>query len=270
MKTSSFTAALTFTAIIAVTALSAFRSSDPGNERPFLASINSHASTMRIAYNGQHAVSRLTRIQRTDEGSYMDIRIPVYEQGRLVRTLATDEENGNSGRIFSSFGYTPDQQRINRINYYRDGAVQGYDSLVYDNAGRITARYFYNRNAQGVFESHNYQAYTWNEAGNVSRMDNYGRMAATGSFTRSSMVTYTYDRQPNPQKQIAGLCYITDVLPAFLSANNILTEQLTHAGTNSQLTNTYTYTYNAADYPVSITARYGANGPEETTELRYQ
>ncbi|TWI82678.1 hypothetical protein [Chitinophaga japonensis] len=270
MKTSSFTVAVTFTATLAFAALTAFRSSDPANERPFLASINSHASTMRIAYNGQHAVSRLTRIQRTDEGAYMDVRIPVYEQGRLVRTLATDEENSSDGRIFSSFVYTQDQQRIARINYYRDEDVQGYDSLVYDNQGRISARYFYNRNAEGVFESHNYQAYTWNDAGNVSRMDNYGRMAAGGNFTLSSTVTYTYDQQPNPQKQVAGLCYITDILPAFLSANNILTEQLSHAGTDSRLTNTYTYTYNAADYPVSITARYGANGPQETTELRYQ
>ena len=119
MKTNSFKEGVALVATVAAIALTSFRNTDEGNkDRPFLQAINSHASTTLITYNAQHAISRLTRIQRTVEETYTDIRIPVYESGRLVSTLVSDRANGEDSQVFSSFDYTDDYCRIEKIQYY--------------------------------------------------------------------------------------------------------------------------------------------------------
>jgi hypothetical protein len=270
MKTNSFKEGVALIATVAAIALTSFRNNDEGNmDRPFLQAINSHASTTLIAYNPQHAISRLTRIQRTVEETYTDVRIPVYESGHLVSTLVSDRANGEDSQLFSSFDYAADYSRIEKICYYTEGTIQAYDSLVYNETGHITARYFFGKNVNNQFENHNYQAYTW-DAGNVTRLDNYGRMAASGNFALSSTVLYSYDKKLNPQQRVNGLCYITDIMPAFLSNNNVLTEQIisTH-GADKTMTN-YKYEYNTAQYPTSVTAIYGADGTRETTQMSYE
>jgi hypothetical protein len=270
MKTANFKEGMAFLATAAIIALTSFRNNDADTKRPSLQAINNQASTTLIAYNHQHTISKLTRIQKTVEETYTDVRIPVYENGHLVSTLVSAHENGEESEIFSSFDYAADYRQIEKIRYYVESQVQGYDSLVYNPAGQITARYFFSRTASNNFENHNYQAYTWDDAGNVRQLDNYGRTAASGNFALSTTITYTYDKKPNPHKYIDGLCYITDILPSFLSANNILSEQIINAETAGISTNTYTYEYNAAQYPTRVTAQYGPDGTHETTKLSYQ
>ncbi len=255
---------------VAAITLSAFRNQyKTEEERPLLQAINSHASTLLITYNTQHQLSKLTRVQRSTDEMYTDVRIPVYESGHLVSTLVSGQQSGESSQIFSSFDYAEDYRQISRIRYYVEGQTHGYDSLVYDKAGRITARYFFSKTG-GRYENHNYQAYTWDAAGNMRQLDSYGRTAANGSFALTTSIVYTYDNKPNPQKQIEGLCYMTDIQPAALSANNVVTEQITHVATAEKSLNTYVYTYNALGYPTRVTARYGGEGTEEATELRYE
>ncbi|KAA2242900.1 hypothetical protein F0L74_10250 [Chitinophaga agrisoli] len=255
---------------VAAIALSSFRNQHtPDEERPLLQAINSHAGTLLITYNTQHQLSKLTRVQRTTDEMYTDVRIPVYESGHLVSTLVSGKESGESSEIFSSFDYAEDYRQISRIRYYTEGQAHGYDSLVYDKAGRITARYFFS-STRGQYENHNYQAYSWDAAGNMRQLDSYGRTAANGSFALTTSIVYTYDNKPNPQQQITGLCYMTDIQPAALSTNNVLTEQITHVATGEKSVNTYIYAYNAVGYPTRVTASFGADGAEETTELRYE
>ncbi|WP_217606752.1 hypothetical protein [Chitinophaga sp. GbtcB8] len=271
MKTNSFKEGVALVATIAAIALTSFRNNDEGNtDRPFLQAINSHASTTLITYNLQHAISRLTRIQRTVEETYTDIRIPVYESGHLVSTLVSDRANGEDSQLFSSFDYTDDYSRIEKIHYYTEGSIQAYDSLVYNETGHITARYFFGKNVNNHFENHNYQAYTWDNAGNVIQLDNYGRMGTSGNFALSSTMLYSYDKKLNPQQRINGLCYITDIMPAFLSNNNVLTEQIISTQGADKTTTSYKYEYNSAQYPTSVTAIYGADGSRETTRLSYE
>ncbi|HEY0612793.1 MAG TPA: hypothetical protein VGD35_24115 [Chitinophaga sp.] len=274
MRNSNFRERIALAAMLAVTILASFRSTDADMKDrrplPLLEGVNSHASTMLISYNQRNMIGRLTRIQRASEETYTDVRIPVYKNGRLASTLVSGHANGEDSEIFSSFEYTLNYPMIEKIRYYTQGQVQGYDSLVYNAEGQIVARYFFSRKADNTFENHNYQHYTWNSEGNIIRLDNYGRNREGNSFELGSSVTYTYDRNPNPQKQVTDLCYITDIMPAFLSANNILTEEINYAGAAGRHFNTYSYEYNAAQYPVSITAHYGLDGLSETTQLSYK
>ena len=59
-------------------------------------------------------------------------------------------------------------------------------------------------------------------------------------------------------------------MPPSLSANNVLTEEINYAGGAGKHLNTYSYEYNAAQYPASITAHYGIDGLSETTRLSYK
>lgn len=270
MKTNSLKEGMAMLATMAVIALTSFRSNDDSAaNRPFLQAISSHAGSTLITYNSWHAISRLTRIQHTGEETYTDVRIPVYESGRLVSTLVSDRANGDDSHLFATFDYSAGYSKIEKIRYYTEGTEQGYDSLVYDAGGHIAERYFFSKNINGRFVNHNYQAYTWNKAGNVIQLDNYGRMASSGNFALGSTVLYTYDNKLNPQKQIEGLCYITDIMPAFLSNNNILTEEVISAENAEKTATRYQYEYNTAQYPTSVTAVYGADGLQETTQLRY-
>lgn len=270
MKTANSRERIAFAAMLAITMLASFRNTDIDNDRalPLLEGIKSPASTMQIAYNQRNMIGRLTRTQNTAEETYTDVRIPVYENGRLVSTLVSSHANGSDSEIFSSFEYAVNYRLIEKIRYYTEGQVQGYDSLVYNAEGRIIARYFFSHAADNSFRSHNCQRYTWNEEGNISRLENYGSRGS--GFELGSSVTYTYDKHPNPQKQVDGLCYITDIMPAFLSANNVLTEEITYADGAGKHVNTYSYEYNAALYPASITAHYGIDGLSETTKLSYK
>jgi hypothetical protein len=272
MRTANFRERVAFAAMLAVTMLASFRNTDADAHRPLplLEGINSHASTMLISYNQRNMIGRLTRVQKTAEEIYTDVRIPVYENARLVSTLVSSHASGENSEIFSSFEYALNYPLIEKIRYYTEGQVQGYDSLVYNAQGQIIDRYFFSRNSDGGFESHNYQHYTWNCEGNISRMENYGRNRSKNGFELGSSVVYTYDQRPNPQKQVTGLCYITDVMPAFLSANNILAEEITYADAAGKHLNTYSYEYNAMQYPVSITAHYSLDGLSETTRLSYK
>ncbi|WP_298733495.1 hypothetical protein [uncultured Chitinophaga sp.] len=274
MRTANFRERIALAAMLAITILASFRNTDADSKErrplPLLQGINSQASTMLISYSQRNTIDRLTRIQRASEDTYTDVRIPVYKNGRLASTLVSGHTNGENSEIFSSFEYTTNYPLIDKIHYYTQGQVQGYDSLVYNAAAQIIARYFFSRNADNTYECHNYQQYTWNGEGNIIRLDNYGRSRGGTNFEPGSSVTYTYDQHPNPQKQVTDLCYITDIMPAFLSANNILTEEIRYAGAAGTHLNTYSYEYNALKYPVSVTAHYGLDGLSDTTQLSYK
>jgi hypothetical protein len=273
MKVTNFKERVAFAAMIAgIAALTAFRTKESDNigPSPLLEGVNSNASSMQISYNKKNMIGRLTRIQQTADENYVDVRIPVYENGLLVSTLVSAHESGEDSEIFSSFQYAVNYRFIEKIRYYSGGQVQGYDSLVYNGDGRITARYFFSRKADGSFESHNYQRYTWNDAGNVTRLETYGRSGGGSNFALNAAIAYTYDNRPNPQRQVEGLCYITDIMPAFLSANNILSEEITALNSGSKQRNTFRYEYNAAQYPAAVTAVYGVDGASETTQMKYK
>lgn len=247
--------------LMAAVAFSAFRT-----ENPRLQGITTSTDKTVISYNADKSIAKLLSTHKTEDESYVVARIPVYENGKLVKTMFTDSNDAPA--VFSSFSYSPKGQ-IEKISYYQGDVVNAYDSLVYNAAGKITARYFFNNEeGQTAFESHNCQLYTWDAKGNISRMESMGRLNAQAEFVLSAVTSYTYDNKPNGQQSVPSLSYITDVAPANLSANNILSETIT-AATGNTIVNSYTYAYNAAQYPVKVTAKYAGAEGVVATELQW-
>jgi hypothetical protein len=250
--------------LMAAVMLSAFRADNPGKIR--LQGIATPTDKTVITYNADKSIAKLVSTHKSGEESYVVARIPVYENGKLVKTMFTDSDDAPG--VFSSFTYSAKGQ-VEKISYFQGDVINAYDSLVYSVAGKITARYFFNKEeGQTAFESHNCQLYTWDAKGNIINMENMGRLNAAAEFVLSSSTSYTYDNKQNAQQSIPSLSYIIDVAPVNLSANNILSETITPA-TGSAIVNSYEYAYNAAQYPVRVTAKYAGAKEGVTTELQW-
>ncbi|SEW45416.1 hypothetical protein SAMN05428988_6022 [Chitinophaga sp. YR573] len=252
------------TFLMAAAMLSGFRTV---NGKMRLHGITTATDKTVITYNADKSIAKLVSTHKTSDESYVVARIPVYENGHLVKTLFTDDEVSDAPMLFSTFTYSSKGQ-VEKISYYQENVVNAYDSLVYNNTGKIIARYFFSKQAgKNGFESHNCQLYTWDAQGNISSMENMGRLNDKAEFVLSSSTSYKYDSKPNAQQNTPVLSYMIDIAPANLSANNIVSETIT-ATAGSAIVNNYAYAYNASQYPVKVTATYG--GKETVaTELEW-
>ena len=255
---------LSVTFLMAAAMLSAFRTN---TDEIRLQRISSATDKTIITYNADKSIARLVSTHKTADESYVVTRIPVYENGKLVKTMFTDDVAAEA-TLFSAFTYSAKEQ-VEKISYFQEDAVNAYDSLIYNDAGKIIARYFFNKGeGQSAFESHNCQLYTWDVKGNITGMENFGRLSAKAAFILSYRTSYTYDNKSNAQQSSPSLSYIIDVTPANLSANNIVSETITSA-TGSTIVNNFEYAYNAAQYPVRITAKYAGTQDAVSTELEW-
>lgn len=260
-----FCAAILMTAVV----VSAFRPIDSDKGKMRLLGITTANNRTVFSYNGDKSIAELLTIHKTEEGSYTTTRIPVYKNGRLVKTFVTDDDASHAPTLFAAFEYSG-KGNIRRILYYLDGFVHGYDSLTYNTNGQITARYFFNSTQDGTsFENNSCQLYTWDRKGNIVTIENMGRVNRRLPFTLSSTMNYTYDDHPNAQQSIPSLCYLADIAAVNLSANNILTETIRSAVSNTSIVNHYSYAYNEQQYPERITTRYAANDEIVVTDLEW-
>jgi len=234
--------AITATFLIAAAMFSAFRA-DTGKMR--LHGIITPTDKTVITYNADKSVAKLVSTHQTSDESYTVTRIPVYENGKLVKTMFADENAAPS--LFSTLTWSVNNQVI-KVSYYENGAVNSYDSLVYRN-GKVAARYFFTKTNDG-FQSQNCQLYTWDAKGNVTKVENMGRLNNQAEFALSSTVSYKYDNKANAQLNIPA--YLVDFTPASLSVNNVTTETI-----DDKLVGSYEYVYNDMQYPVSVKAKYG-------------
>ncbi|ASZ13378.1 hypothetical protein KTO58_07400 [Chitinophaga pendula] len=248
--------AIPVAAVAAGVLFSAFRT---GDKPVLLQKISSAGGNTRIHYNMDNTVQQLLITNKSEFGDYTTARIPVYENGRLTGTRISETEENGSERPFSRLQYESGSNRISQVQYLLGEQVNSYDSLVYNTNGQVIAKYYFAKQAtNGQFASQNCQQYTWDQKGNVTRMENLGRTSTQADFKLVSAVDYTYDSKPNAHLQIPGMAFITDIAPTNMSANNITSETLTTIATGKQQTGTYTYTYNARKYPVRVVYNTGA------------
>ena len=200
----------------------------------------------------------MLQFRKTENAAYTDVIFPVYENGRLVRTLFADDENATTGDTFTSYDYSADGKQIERIKYYRNGDVFTYDSLTYNTNGNLATRYHFSKQpSSGKWENTGYNQFTWDQNGNVERVDNYGKQPGYSKFVCTSSLTYTYDKALNPQHEQPTLAFVLEANAANLSAHNVLSETISAVNSSRDITNTYTYAYNAARYPVRATFNSG-------------
>jgi hypothetical protein len=239
-----------------VIVFSAFRSDRAGQQNTYLHKISSPAGQTVLEYNADKTISKIVQWHKSGGETYSDVQLPVYENGRLVKSLFADDEKATTGDIYRSYEYAGG--KIAKVSFYRDNAVYTYDSLAYNDAGKLAASYHFGRQpASGAWENTGYQQYTWDGEGNVSQLDNYGKQPGYSKFVNTSSVTYTYDNKLNPQQQQPELGSLLDAGAANLSTHNILTETISSINSSGTITNTYTYAYNGGKYPVRGTYTSG-------------
>ncbi|MBC9929651.1 hypothetical protein [Chitinophaga qingshengii] len=252
---------------VSMTFATAFRTDNNAPGATYLSKISSPAGKTTFEYNADKTLRKITRLHQSGRDSWLSIQLPVYENGRLVKTFSTDDANAVTGDLNATYSYTANGQ-LQFINYYRNNAVYMTDSLVYNATGKISARYHQTINpVKRQLEITGYQEYTWNKDGDVTQMDNYGKVPGYSSFQLTSSATYTYDRQQNPQQLCPELAYLTDITPANMSTHNVLSESVNGARTSQAYTHTFTYAYNASKFPVKGTFRNGMD--EGTVKLEW-
>lgn len=269
MSLSLHRGALSASVLLAAFAMSAFTPATTGNNGGLLHSISSPTDKTVLTYNADKSIAKLVTTHAMGDDQYTDVRIPVYQSGKLVKTMSTADEN-QAPTLFSAFGYDSKGQ-IDRISYYEENQVSGYDSLVYDNKGQLAARYFFVMPAgKQTFENHYCQLYTWDQKGNITQQENMGRVSDNAAFALSSTVDYKYDNKLNSQKSVAGFGYITDLNAVNLSANNIVSEVITPANGANAIAKSYAYNYNSKQYPAQVTAKNSGSNEEVVTDLTWE
>lgn len=238
--------------------LFSFRPDSGKSTGTYLHKISSNAGQTRLEYNADKTLKKMLQFRKTENASYADVIFPVYENGRLVHTLFADDENATTGDLFTSFDYRADGKQIEKVKYYRNGDVFTYDSLTYNINGSLETRHHFSKHpSSGKWENTGYEQFTWDQDGNVERVDNYGKQPGYSKFVCTSSLTYTYDKAQNPQHEQPALAFVLEANAANLSAHNVLSETISSANSSRDITNTYSYAYNAARYPVRATFTSG-------------
>ncbi|MFB6457333.1 hypothetical protein ACE38W_18815 [Chitinophaga sp. Hz27] len=220
-------------------------------EPTYLQKVSSPLGQTVISYNTDRTISKLTVLHKGESADYQEVIVPVYENGRIIKTLSGDNPAATPADLNTSMEYN-EAGRVIKISYYHANAVYAWDSLAYNQAGQLSTRYMYTKQpAKNTFENSGYQAWTW-ENGNVIRQDNFGKQPGFSKFIALSAISYRYDNKNNPQQQ-SDLIYLTDFRPAQFSANNVVAETLTSMNSSRAVTNTFVYTYNAGKFPVKAT-----------------
>ncbi|MBV7531510.1 hypothetical protein [Chitinophaga sp. sic0106] len=238
----------------------------PGEPQPtYLTSISSSGGRTTVEYNADKSISRLVQVHKGESGDYNEVIKPVYDNGRLVKTMASDGTSADE--VNTSLDYNP-QGQVTRISYYRNEVVYAYDSLVYNEAGQLTTRHqFTAQPSKGNFDNSGYQEFTWDAAGDIIRQDNYGKQPGFSKFLRLSSISYRYDNKVNSRQQHPGLRWILELQPANLSAHNVVSETLTSSRSSRAVTSTCTYSYSGGKFPLKAT--YSSDADREIVKMEF-
>jgi hypothetical protein len=243
--------------IASIVVFSAFSPNRTGQQNTYLHKVSSPVGQTMFEYNADKTIHKIVQLRKTENASYCDVQLPVYKNGRLVKTLFSDDEKATTGDLYSSYDYAA-TGRIEKISIYRNNVVYTYDSLAYNTIGKLDIRYRFSRNpAKGNWENSGYQQFTWDNEENIVQMDNYGKQPGYNKFINTSSVSYTYDNKENPQKGQPELALMLEADAASMSAHNILTENMSSQNSSQVTTSTYSYAYNAGKYPVRGTCVSG-------------
>ncbi|RBL91592.1 hypothetical protein [Chitinophaga flava] len=246
----------------------AFRADKGTPGGTYLYKISSPAGHTTLEYNADKSLRKLIRVHQSEDAAYQDILLPMYENGHLLKTFSTEDGTALTGDLNTTLEYAPSGNQVRKISYYRNNAVYTIDSLAFNADGKISTRYHLALNpATSAWEISGYQLYSWDQHGDVTRMDNFGKQPGREDFQMTSSVTYNYDNGQNPQQLRPELAYVLDATAANLSVHNILSEKISIEGASSAVIHNYSYTYNADKYPVSATFSGGVNG--ETVKLEW-
>ncbi|MDQ0107315.1 hypothetical protein J2T02_002432 [Chitinophaga terrae (ex Kim and Jung 2007)] len=224
----------------------------------YLSKIISPAGKTLVEYNPDRTIRSILQVHGQNNDEYTVSQLPVYENGRIVKTLLANAA-GQDGELYRSFEYQADGKLL-KVLSYRQAALVSVDSLVYNADGQLATRYFSHLNAaSGKLQQDGYQEFSWDKEGNVTEARTFGKQPGYNKLINTSTTAFTYDNKQNPSQQ-RDLALILDAGVASLSAHNVLSETIASANSSSVITNTWSYAYNAGKFPVKATLNAGLDG----------
>lgn len=180
------------------------------------------------------AASRITKLSNGTDYTIT----PVYENNELSRVQATNASNETI--------YVTDYEYLN--GFLKSAVVK-----VDDGSGGLTNGLKF--------------IYLYDANGNVSKTQMYIGHFGGSDWLYVGSQEFTYDNKVNPLKNIKSLLQI---LLLNISGNNILTDKSLDVTGQVEQTQTFTYTYNSQNLPVSATVQILETGSAPVSkQVRY-
>lgn len=228
--------------------------------------------SISATYNAGKKIVRYDLID-SREGGHSYYNETVYENNKLVKLNSS--ENPDALLLDQSYDYNA-AGHVEKIKFHNaSGNVNAFDSLAYDNAGRLAALYVGESVDGGTdLEISEKYAFVWDSKGNITKQ--HIITIVDGEETKDTVTTtYTYDDKVNYIAKQPEIYLMEPESPAFgLSANNILTEKTVwDDATTQEFINEYTY--DEDNYPVTLksSGKYtydgGVSTKVENTKIRY-
>ncbi|MCO6148263.1 hypothetical protein [Flavobacterium sp. NRK1] len=201
--------------------------------------------TSTFTYSG----TKLTKITRND-GSYDEY---IYE-GDLVTSIKYHE----GGEIIQEdiFTYNSDNKLATFTTLSFDEEIGDKNEYIYNSNGTITVNGYY-----GDLDSQTYEGGTGTITitnGNIIKYESDGEV-----------FQYTYDSKNFPLKNITSYDSMTLSYPeAGGGLNNTVTYTANFGGSDDE-SSVFSYTYNAAGYPLTSTEVLNSFGDEEQINIQY-
>ena len=195
---------------------------------------------------------------------------PVYVNGHVsALNLGSDTVGASAAMLFNFLLYTNFQIEIASN---QTGNNTYYDSLGYDGSGRLAYVYEFAGDPGGSHALSSVSQLTWDANNNVTQFltaDNVSDLSA--NYTYSATLTYTTQVNPYPKTQAALLLALSqdEDYYLYLSAHNVASAQIVEqdpgGGTTASESDTYTYTFDAAGNPATVSRAATVKGVTVTT-----
>jgi hypothetical protein len=216
-------------------------------------------------------VKRIVYQDEDPDGYNSDVTY-TYNGNKIVQGVHTD------GYV-EKFYYSGD--RIVKIEYLTDGAIEAKDLFTYDASGMLTEAStqfddFEERTTYAMAGANTItQTYYSGPIGNDTPDWTATLTVTDGEVTQSTHVgtSYTYDTKNSPFKNVTGWAAIAHANAGDHelegSSHNILAIQNNSSSPNYT---TNTYTYNADDYPITVTSVsiFDADYPTDVSTVTVQ
>jgi len=249
---------LLFSAAALAVLFTACKSDDDNNPTPqvtnkFFLNAVSEEDSVSATYNASNKVDRFDQFYKDggDAFEFFWYSQAVYENGKMTKVMAS-EENAASLQQAQTIVYDA-SGRVQKLNFYafETGKIDSYDSLGYDNNGRLSSVWFADAAGDNaplvIFKK---TALIWDANGNIAKTHDVHIVDGVET-TDTVTYKYTYDNKVNfKAQQPEFLLMDTENAEQSLSAHNVLTSERVEANYSIKVENTYTY--DEDNYPVTI------------------
>ncbi|PWV51605.1 hypothetical protein [Chitinophaga sp. S165] len=214
----------------------------PQSTKFFLNSVSEYDSSS-VTYNAGNQIATFTSIAKGEDYAYYSEA--VYEGGKLTEVRASEK---SPTALVKAQTYEYDANgKLLKVRFYSEetGDMTQYDSIAYDNSGRVAS--LYQGFDPGEFSSKS--VFVWDGKGNVAKQ--YGILITDGEEATDTVKTeYTFDDKVNLFAKQPGFYLLhPEEVANMLSTNNVTKASFSYSTFTIEEKNEFTY--DSDNYPVT-------------------